>query len=176
MPSNKALLVVDAQVAFSHLSRPLYNGDIVLDNIRTLIDRARAAGAPIVYLQHSGGHGSAFEKGSPGWQIHPSITPRQEDSVIEKQKADAFQGTALEDRLKQLSVGAIVVCGFVTEGCIDTTVRRASGLGFNVELVRDGHSTTDGEVLSASQIVDHHNSVLAIFAAVMRANDIRFDV
>jgi nicotinamidase-related amidase len=174
MPANKALLVVDAQDVFFHLSRPLYNGEIVLGNIRTLIDRARSAGAPVVYLQHFAGHGSVFEKGSPGWQIHPSITPRKEESVIEKHKADAFQGTPLEERLKQLAVRTLVVCGFVTEGCIDTTVRRASSLGFNVELVRDGHSTTDGEVLAAGQIVDHHNSVLSIFAQVKNSAEIHF--
>ena len=171
---KKALLVLDAQVAFFHLNRPLYNAEIVLNNIRALIDRARAAGAPIVYLQHYAGQGSVFEKGSSGWQIHPSIGPQPEDSVIEKHKADAFQATPLEERLAQLAVRSIVVCGFVTEGCIDTTVRRASSLGFNVELARDGHSTTDGEILAASQIVDHHNSVLAIFAQVKNSDEIHF--
>ncbi len=175
MPVDKALLVIDGQIAFFRLSRPLLNSDIVLGNIRTLIDRARTSGVPIIYLQHSGSHDSVFEKNSPGWHIHPSISPIQGDIVIEKHTPDAFHGTLLEQSLHQLSVQTLVVCGFVSEGCVDTTVRRASSLGFKIELVGDAHSTTDGEVLRASQIVDHHNSVLAIFAEVKKTNEIDFD-
>jgi nicotinamidase-related amidase len=175
MPAKKALLVIDAQVGLFHLSKPLHRSDIVLSNIQMLIDDARTASIPIIYLQHSGSQNGIFAAGSPGWKIHPSISPRQGDLVVEKQKADAFCQTVLLQRLNELTVETLVVCGFVTEGCVDTTVRRASSLGFKIELVSDAHSTTDGEVLLASQIVDHHNSVLAIFAEVKKANEIHFD-
>jgi nicotinamidase-related amidase len=147
----------------------------VLGNIQTLIDQARAHAIPIMYLQHTGAQNTLFAEGSAGWQIHPSISPHENDSIIEKQKADAFQGTALEHLLNQLLVRSLVVCGFVTEGCVDTTVRRAASLGFNVELASDAHSTTDGAVLKASQIIDHHNHVLAIFAQVKESGEIAFD-
>ena len=174
MPTKKALLVIDAQVALFHLSKPLLNADIVLSNIRTLIGQARANSIPIVYLQHSGSHDSIFEKGGPGWDIHPAISPQPDDIVIEKHKSDAFLGTQLERRLNELSTQTLVVCGFVTEGCIDTTVRRASSLGFKIELASDAHSTTDGKVLRASQIVAHHNAVLTIFADVKTTDEVRF--
>jgi nicotinamidase-related amidase len=175
MPAKKALLVIDSQVALFHLSKPLHKSDIVLANIRALIDQARASSVPIIYLQHSGSQNGIFGKGSPGWHIHPSISPRQGEIVVEKHKPDAFCGTLLEQYLNELSVQTLVVCGFVTEGCVDTTVRRASSLGFKIELVGDAHSTTDGEVLGASQIVDHHNSILAIFAEVKKANEVHFE-
>ena len=175
MPAKKALLVIDAQDALFHLSKPLHRSDIVLSNIQTLIDQARTARIPVIYLQHSSGQSGIFAEGSPGWQIHPSVSPRQGDLVIEKHKADAFCMTKLLQRLNELSVETLVVCGFVTEGCVDTTVRRASSLGFKVELASDAHTTTDGEVLPASQIVDHHNSVLASFAEVKKATEIQFD-
>ncbi len=174
MPPKKALLVIDAQVALFSLSKPLYNGDVVLAGIRRLLDRARTEHAPVIYLQHSGHRDGIFAKGSPGWHIHPAVTPHEGELVVEKYAADAFSGTRLEQCLDQLSVRALVVCGFVTEGCVDTAVRRASSLGFTIELAKDAHSTTDGEVLSGRQIVEHHNSILGIFAEVKATADIHF--
>jgi len=175
MPAKKALLVIDAQDAMFHLSKPLHKSDTVLSNIQTLIDQARSASVPVIYLQHTGSQSGVFAEGSPGWNIHSSVAPRQGDLVVKKDKADAFCRTLLLQHLNELSVENLVVCGFVTEGCVDTTVRRASSLGFKIELASDAHSTTDGEVLPASQIVDHHNSVLAIFAEVKKATEIHFD-
>jgi nicotinamidase-related amidase len=175
MPAKKALLVIDAQTAFFHLSKPLFQSDVVLSNIRDLIHQAKAVNTPIIYLQHTGSQNGIFGKGSPGWHIHSSISPREADIILEKHKADAFCGTELEQRLRELTVETIVVCGFATEGCVDTTVRRASSLGFKIELASDAHSTTDGEVLPAGQIVAHHNSVLGIFAEVKKVRDVHFD-
>jgi nicotinamidase-related amidase len=95
---------------------------------------------------------------------------------MEKHTADAFNGTDLAECLERLSVGAIAICGFVTEGCVDPTVRRASSLGFQVELAADAHSTTDGQVLRAEQIIEHHNSVLAIFGEVKATDEIQFSL
>ncbi len=174
MPGKKALLVLDAQVAMFHLGKALFNSEAVLENVHGLIERARTEHAPVIYMQHSGTQDGVFAKGTSGWQIHPAIAPCPGELVIEKHTADAFLDTDLEQHLKQLSVQALVVCGFVTEGCIDTTVRRASSLRFEIELASDAHSTTDGEVLCASQIIDHHNSILGIFAAVKASNEIQF--
>lgn len=154
--------------------RRVHDGDAVLEQIRGSIEEARSAGAPIVYLQHAGSEDGVFARGSAGWELHPAIAFLEGEAVVEKHTADAFVGTGLEESLKQLSVGAVVICGFVTEGCVDTTVRRASSLGFEIELASDAHSTTDGEVLTASQTVRHHNAVLAIFSDVKAAREIRF--
>ena len=176
MLEKKALLVLDAQVAMFNLSKPLHSAEAVLGNIKSLIDAARSAGSPIVYIQHSGSRESVFARGSAGWQIHPTVAPNRSEIVMEKHTADAFNGTDLAECLERLSVGAIAICGFVTEGCVDTTVRRASSLGFQVELAADAHSTTDGQVLRAEQIIEHHNSVLAIFGEVKATDEIQFSL
>jgi len=173
---KKALLVLDAQVAMFNLSKPLHSAEAVLGNIKSLIDAARSAGSPIVYIQHSGSRESVFARGSAGWQIHTTVAPNRSEIVMEKHTADAFNGTDLAECLERLSVGAIAICGFVTEGCVDTTVRRASSLGFQVELAADAHSTTDGQVLRAEQIIEHHNSVLAIFGEVKATDEIQFSL
>ena len=77
--------------------------------------------------------------------------------------------------LGRLEIRQLVVCGLVTEGCLDTTVRRAFGLGLSVELASDCHSTTDGPALTADLTKRHHNEVLRSFASVRPARDISFE-
>jgi nicotinamidase-related amidase len=174
MISKKCLLVIDVQLGMFNLSRPLYKSDSLLRNIRNLIHKARSGNVRLIYLQHCGSENSPFKKGSNGWHIHPSIDPTANDYVIEKKHPDSFQDTNLEEVLKQLAISQIVVCGLVTEGCVDTTIRRAYSLGYQIELASDCHSTTDNSVLSAEQIVDHHNEVLKRFSEVKESKDIVF--
>jgi nicotinamidase-related amidase len=174
MTFKKCLLVIDVQVGMFELSRPLYQADALLENIVRLIQKARFAECPIIYVQHNGKAGSPFIKGSLGWKIHPLINPSASDVIIEKKYPDSFQETTLEQELRSMAIDHIVVCGMVTEGCIDTTIRRASSLGFTIELASDCHSTTDSNVLNADQIIRHHNEVLKIFSGVRKSKEIIF--
>jgi uncharacterized protein (TIGR02246 family) len=153
---------------------PLFRGEALLDTVRDLLRRAREAGCPVVYVQHDGEAGGPFAPGSAGWRFHPSVAPEVTDTVVRKRHADAFAGTQLERVLRDAGVERLVVCGLVTEGCVDTTVRRARSLGFSVEVAEDAHSTTDGPVLTAEQTIRHHNAVFRIFADVTPAASIRF--
>ncbi len=163
---RQALLVIDVLQGIFELPVSLHDEEGFLDRLCATIQAAREVQIPIVYLQHTGPPGSPFERGSAGWQIHPRLAPHGSDRVIAKEHPDAFQGTALDPFLRESGVGEIIVAGFATEGCIDTTVRSGYSLGYRVVLVADGHTTTDGEVLSAPQIIAHHNAVLARFATV----------
>jgi len=168
------LLVVDLQAGFFELPLPLYRGEALLETVRDLLSRAREAGCKVVYVQHNGDAGGPFEPQSAGWRLHPAVAPDAQDVVIQKRHADAFAGTRLERVLRDAGVERLVVCGLVTEGCVDTTVRRARSLGFSVDVADDAHSTTDGPVLTAEQTIRHHNAVFRIFANVTPAADIRF--
>ena len=77
-----------------------------------------------------------------------------------KQVINAFYETELLRYLKDIEADHLVIMGCQTEYCIDTAVRTATVNGFDVTLVEDGHSTTDSEVLSAKQIIAHHNKTL----------------
>jgi len=57
----------------------------------------------------------------------------------------------------------LIICGLQTDFCVDTTVRRAFTLGYHVTLVADAHSTLDNGVLTAAQIIAHHNATLGNF-------------
>lgn len=162
-----ALLVVDVQMAFfdGDAMPPIHNGDKLLANIGKLIEHARAAGVPVIYIQHTD---DEAERGTPGWQIHPAVAPKSSETVIEKRTPDSFHETILQAMLQSKGITNLVIAGLQTEYCIDTTTRRAFSLGYEVMLVSDGHSTWPGDDLTAEQIIAHHNRVLGDWFARLR--------
>lgn len=169
-----AVLLIDAQVNMFVPGTTVYQGDALLATLREMLTRARRAGVPVFYVQHNGQVGDPDETGTAGWQIHPTLTPRAGEMVFQKRTPSAFYGTALDEALQREGVERLVILGLQTEFCIDTTVRHAYTLGYEVLLVQDGHSTYNGKVLTAPQIIAHHNDILGGFADVVEAGDIEF--
>lgn len=161
-----ALLVIDVQNAMVEAA---HRGEELLENIGVLLEEARGAEAPVIFVQHDGDeYYEPMMPGRPGWQIHERVAPRQEDSVIRKQESDSFCGTALEEELRSRGIGRVVVTGMSSEACVDTTCRSALSRGYAVTLAADTHTTVNDAVLammgrgavSAAQIVAHHNDIL----------------
>ncbi len=161
-----ALLVIDVQVAMMDgadpSSPPAYRRDEVLAFVGELLEKARAAGAPVIFVQHDHATFPPMFAGAPGWQIHPAVAPRPGEPVIRKRASDAFYGTSLRSELDGRGVTRLVVSGADTHYCVDTTVRRALSLDYDVILASDAHTISGGEEsLPAEQIVAHHNATLA---------------
>ena len=154
------LLVIDLQRGMFTASQPAHDGDAVLSRAADLLARARARRVPVLHVQHDGGPGDDLERLTRGWEIHPAVAPQDGEPVIEKAQCSAFHGTDLDAMLRARGITRLVITGMQTEYCIDTNCRAAHGLGYAVVLVGDGHTTFDTPVLSAAQIVAHHNRTL----------------
>jgi len=176
MNNKTALLIVDVQVAmFTYDDGALYNGEEVLNSIHFLLEKARIFKAPVIFIQHNGSESGEFGRGKAGWEIHPRIAPLESETVIEKTTCDAFNETALHEELQRQGIERLVIVGMQTEFCVDTTVRRAFSMGYVNVLVKDAHSTFNGPVLKAPEIIAHHNSIMdGRFAKVKAANEIEF--
>jgi nicotinamidase-related amidase len=87
--NNSALLVIDVQVGIIDGLRA-YKGHEVMTRISGLLTDARAAGVPVLYVQHDGEAGHPLEIGTLGWQIHPAIAPAYGEPVIRKKFSDSF--------------------------------------------------------------------------------------
>jgi nicotinamidase-related amidase len=163
MSESTALLIIDVQMGMFQSPRipPVSRADELLATLQKLIARAREAGVPIVYVQHCGTKDDVLQEGMPGWEIHPAIQPRKEDPVVRKHFCDSFLKSELHELLQSMSISSLVIAGIQTEFCVDTACRRAFSLGYEVTLVKDGHSTWDTEALQAAQIVAHHNLTLS---------------
>jgi nicotinamidase-related amidase len=132
-----ALLVVDAQ---RDVVAPSPNRDEVVGTISRLVDRARAEGAPVVWVQHSD---KGLPRDSEGWQLVEELTPKPDEPIVHKQFGDSFEATDLEDVLTAAEAGRLVVCGAQTDACIRSTLHGALTRGYDTTLVADGHTTED---------------------------------
>jgi len=172
--SKTALLLIDIQQAMFGPEEICHAPERLVDTVGTLLDSARSGGVPVFHVRHCESEGP-FEPGSTGWHTHSGVAPRASEPVIEKWASSSFYKTDLDTRLREADIGRLVIAGLQTEYCIDTACRVAQSLGYDVTLVGDGHSTFDSPVLSAAQIIAHHNKVLSgIVAEVVPAGEVRF--
>ncbi len=177
--ASAALLVIDVQRAlFEPTPRP-WEADEVLSRINALAARARAADAPVVFVQHERAD-TSLAHGSDGWQLATALELTDTDLIVRKTTPDSFHGTDLQARLDALSVRELVIVGYACEFCVDTTTRRAASLGYAVTLAADAHTTHEKAHASAERIRAHANATLpelTSFAAPIRAiasNAVRF--
>ena len=184
---TSALLVVDVQNANT---RGAWQRTEVIGRIRGLIDRAKAAGAPVVWIQHESG---PFVPGSEAWQIVDEVRPGEDETVVAKQYLDSFADTTLRAELDARGVGHLVICGAATDACIRATSARALIEGYDTTLVADGHTTDegpwdlplpDGRVvpIGAETMVAYTNFFVAdteypgVTTAVVNADEVEFRV
>ncbi|NRF72034.1 cysteine hydrolase [Aquincola sp. S2] len=168
---KQALLVIDVQAGLFDGERRPGDGAAVVQRINALADRARAAGVPVLYVQHER-EGTPLASDSPGWALAAGLTPLPADARLRKTTPDCFLGTRLEPLLQEHDIRHLVICGYASEFCVDTTIRRAAALGYTVTLAADAHTTHDKDHASAEQIRAHENATLpnlTSFGPVIRA-------
>jgi nicotinamidase-related amidase len=172
--AKKALLVIDVQNGMFNEGTIVHKGEKLLQNLNELLSRARSTNTPVFYIQHNAPIGRPLEHGTKGWEIHSDISPKNEDTIVQKTTPDSFLNTNLDDELKKQKVEHLIIAGIQTELCVDTTVRRAFSMGYKVTLASDTHSTWDSHGINAEQIIDHHNNALRWFADVYTIEEIKF--
>ena len=156
-----ALMIIDVQEGMFNIPEAVvHEPEAFLSRVSGLVADGRSSGVPVIYIQHLGAPGHPLEPGTEGSRIHHAIAPIAGERVIQKRESDAFLGTSLQADLEELGVTGLVVCGMQTEYCVDTTCRRAHGLGYKVFLAQDAHTTVAAESLTAAQIIAHHNETL----------------
>ena len=134
---NSALLIVDVQVG---VMDPSIRRDEVVANVSTLVDQARTAGTPVVWVMHGD---DELERDSDSWQLVPELSAADGEPIVHKSYGDSFEATELDDVLAGLDVGSLVVAGAQTDACITSTLHGAAARGYGVMLVSDAHTTED---------------------------------
>ena len=166
------LLIIDLQCGmFGGTLRPA-QGDDVLGRAAGLLHQARSRGVPVFHVQHDGGPSDPLGKPSAGWEIHPAVRPIATEPVVGKTVC-SLSGYRPRRPAACPAVDRLVVAGMQTEYCVDTTCRAAFGLGYRVVLVGDAHTTFDTPVLTAAQVIAHHNRTLSgSFVELATAGDV----
>ncbi len=174
MSATTALLVIDVQVNMFDPANPCAGGDALLARVGDLVARARAAGAPIVYVRNCGGPGDPDQEGTPGWQLHPSLRPAAGEPVLDKRTCDTFASTMLASELSGRGVDAVVIAGLQSEFCVRETALGALARGLAVTLVSDAHSTFGGGDRTAAALSAEVEAELSERAAITPSAAVTF--
>lgn len=140
---KRALLVIDVQNEYFTGQLPVTYPSGSLDNITKAIKAAHANNIPVIVIQHTAPQedSKTFKKGTEEWKLHPRMAGERYDHLIEKNLPGSFTGTDLEAWLRERDIETLVIAGYMTQMCCDTTARQAFHLGFSVEFLSDATGT-----------------------------------
>ena len=153
-----ALVVVDMQVGLLD-GAPKHDLAGVIQRINALAATVRQHGGRVVWIRHCGKAGDGFAPGSKGWAFLPELVQEAGDIVVEKTLNDSFARTSLHDTLQRRAPNRLLIAGWATDSCVDSTVRSAVSRDYDIVVVSDGHTLSDRPHLDAPTIIRHHHWV-----------------
>jgi nicotinamidase-related amidase len=168
---GSALVVIDVQNEYFTGRMPIRFPDRneVLERIVASMRAATAAGIPVVVVRHGevGEDAGVFRPGTPEHELHPAIASEHRDLLVDKHYPGTFTGTELGAWVEEHGVDELVICGFMTHMCCDTTARQAAHRDMGAVVLADGTGTidlaaADGSVVPAQQV---HETELAVLAS-----------
>ena len=178
-PATTALLVIDVQKGIFNPetaeTRPHFHRtarDTVVPNIARLLDAARSGEVERVFTviqsltldgrdrsldyKQTGFH---FPPGSTEAEVCDEVRPGPDEMVLPKTSSSLFNSTNFEYLMRNIGIDTIVATGFLTDQCIDHTIRDGADRGFRMICLHDA-CTTDSD--------DRHANALAAFRGYCR--------
>jgi len=170
-PRTTALVLIEYQNDFTtpggklhDAVKPVMESTHMLENTVEMVNEARKAGTTIVHVPISFAadfrelsatpygilkgcrDGQVFQKGTWGADIVDALKPQAEDIVIEgKRGLDGFASTNLDFILRRRNIDTIALGGFLTNCCVESTMRTGYELGYNVITIKDCAATVSEE-------------------------------
>ena len=154
-PSSLAastLVLIDCQNTYTYGVMELDGVQPALDEAAELLDRARSAGVPVIHVQHSDGPGSLYDVDGESGAIVPRVAPRDGEPVVVKQYPNSFVDTDFDERLKAIGASKLVIAGFMTHMCVNSTARAAFNLGYAPTVVAAATATRSLPGLSGESV------------------------
>ena len=149
-----ALLVIDIQTALIE-AKP-YAVDNCLFVWQKTITTCREKNIEVIYVRHND---DELLTGSHGWEIYGAIAPEDGEKIFDKHYNSAFKGTHLQAYLDSQAIERLIIIGMATNYCIDTTIKVAFELGYNVTVIKGGTTTFDDMKITAEQLVDYYENI-----------------
>ncbi len=139
--TESTLVLIDCQNTYTQGVMELEGVQAALDETALLLERARTAGIPVVHIQHDDGPGSLYDIAGESGAIAAQVAPRGGEPVIVKNYPNSFVETDLEAELKTVGASNLILAGFMTHMCVNSTARGAFNLGFAPTVVAAATAT-----------------------------------
>lgn len=171
--ADSTLILIDCQKTYTTGVMALDGVQAALDEATALLDRARSAGIPVIHIQHSDGPGSLYDIDGESGAIVEQVAPRDGEPVVIKEYPNSFVQTDLDDCLKTVGASNLVLAGFMTHMCVNSTARGAFNLGYAPTVVAAATATralpgVTGETVPATAMQSASLAAMAdLFAVVV---------
>ena len=170
--SESALIMIDCQNTYREGIMQLEGVEEALQNASQLLHRARKAKIPIFHIQHDAGVGSPYDLTATNGQIADLVAPKDGEQVIVKNYPDSFSSTPLDAQLKNAGCKNLILAGFMSHMCVNSTARGGFDRGYAVSIVENTTATRElpdghGGTISASDVQRASLSGLADLVAII---------
>jgi nicotinamidase-related amidase len=170
MKMKKALLIIDVQNDyFEGGAHTLVNAHAAGKQAQQALQAARQQHLPVIHIQHLAVNEGAdfFLPDTHGAAIHDFVRPATGEKIILKNYPNSFRKTTLLQQLQESGITSLIICGMMTDVCVDATVRAAMDYGFNTTVIGDACATRNrelyGKTIRAEEI---NNAYLAGMTAL----------
>jgi nicotinamidase-related amidase len=161
---KRALVIIDVQEVYFQGDNAVYYPEGSLANVALAGESAAQYDVPVVMIKHSSlNPKSSFREGNPLWEVRPELATFGVHTTIIKNYPGSFTGTELDKWLKEHEIDTVVIAGYMTQMCCDTTARQAYHLGYKVEFLSDATGTRDLETAAGKKTAKEiHETVLVV--------------
>ena len=167
--NKPVMIVVDVQVG---VVQEAWQTPRVIGNVARVVERARAQGVPVIWVQHSD---DELVRDTAEWQWVPELVPAPGEARIHKNFNSSFENTPLEAELEKIGATHITLAGCASNWCIRATAYGALERGYDLTLVKDAHTTKtmpleNGTKLEAASVIADLNIAMTWLSYPGRTN------
>lgn len=162
--AKTAVVLIDYQNEYCSGPLALPDEPIASNAARQLRAWADQAGIAVIHVLHRApATAPIFAPDSIGAKPIAGLAPAEGETTIHKHLPSAFTGTGLLDELQARGSETLIIAGYMTHNCVDSTAREAFHRGYRVGIVADASATRDlpgpdGKTMPAATV---HAAVLA---------------
>jgi len=154
---DAALIMIDCQNTYRQGVMQLSGVEEAIIEAKKLLDMARDLKTPIIHIRHDAGEGSPYDIRAEIGQISKEVEPIAGESLITKLYPNSFIQTELDEQLKALGVEKVILAGFMTHMCVNSTAHGAFNLGYAATIVAKATATralpgNNNVVVSAQEV------------------------
>lgn len=170
--SESALIMIDCQNTYRTGIMQLDGVEAALECAKLLLERSRKAGIPIFHIQHDAGVGSPYDITAESGKIADLVAPTGDEPVIVKRFPDSFSSTTLDEQLKATGRKNLILAGFMSHMCVNSTARGGFDRGYTISVVESATATRKlpdgkGGIIPATEVQRNSLRGLADLVAVI---------
>ncbi|KAI1347456.1 Isochorismatase-like protein [Xylaria sp. FL0043] len=172
--SDSVLVIIDAQNEYASGLLKTENVESTRAANAALLEKYRAAKAPIVHVVHKTPDGApVFTPGTPLADEFDELKPRDGENVVVKQVPGSFTGTQLQEILEKTGRKKVVLTGYMAHVCVSTTARQGAERGWDVIIPKDAVGDRHIPGVDAAELVRVAlNEIADAFGTVVESKEI----